>query len=63
MNTAPIEVIPTYACLVDPFIAVLQNEHADYESHKTARQMFMHLAETADRLNEERDARIAEYES
>jgi hypothetical protein len=24
--------------------------------------MFMHLAETVDRLNEERDARIAEYE-
>ena len=63
MNTAPIEVIPTYACLVDPFIAVLQNEDADYESHTTAREMFMHLAETADRINEERDARIAEYES
>ena len=63
MNTTPIEVIPTYACLVDSMIAVFQNEHADYESFATARQIFMHLAETVDRLNEERDARIAEYES
>ena len=62
MNTTPIKIIPTYACLVDPMIAVFQNEHADYESYATARQMFMHLAETVDRLNEERDARIAEYE-
>jgi len=62
MNTTPIKIIPTYACLVDPMIAVFQNEHANYESFATAREMFMHLAETVDRLNEERDARIAEYE-
>ena len=62
MNTTPIKIIPTYACLVDPMIAVFQNEHTNYESFATAREMFMHLAETVDRLNEERDARIAEYE-
>jgi hypothetical protein len=63
MATTPIELIPTYECLVDPLITVLQNEHADYQSHKTARQMFMHLAKTVDQINEERDAQIAEYES
>ena len=63
MNTKPVEIIPTYASMVDPFIAVLQNENANYESLNTAREFFMDCAKTADRYTTDREAAIADYET
>ena len=63
MNTKPVEIIPTYASMVDPFIAVLQNENANYESLNTAREFFMDCAQIADQHAAERVAWIADYEA
>ena len=62
MNTEPVEIIPTYASMVDPFIAVLQNENASYESLNTAREFFMDCAKTADRYTTDREVEIEDYE-
>jgi hypothetical protein len=54
---------PSWVSLIDPMIAVLQNEHARYDSQSFVRESLMLLAKAADRANTERVAQVADYEA